>query len=217
MCRRGPRRRGLLESLGHRVDDGSPLDPQAAEALDLEDSFLTRWAAGQARSSTSSRRFSAARSRADDVEPLTWALAEIGRERSAGRYLRAVSAHQAVARAIAAWYESGFDLLLTPTMAEPPVRSAPSTTPATIPSTRTGERFRQGAFSAIFNATGQPAISLPLHWTDDGLPVGIQLVAPFGREDLLIGSPPSSSARGRGRTAVHRCSLLDRRSRANAR
>ena len=43
-----------------------------------------------------------------------------------------------------------------------------------------------GAFTAIFNATGQPAISLPLHWTADGLPVGVQLVAPLGREDLLI-------------------------------
>ena len=43
-----------------------------------------------------------------------------------------------------------------------------------------------GAFTALFNATGQPAISLPLHWTPEGLPVGVQLVAPFGREDLLI-------------------------------
>jgi amidase len=42
------------------------------------------------------------------------------------------------------------------------------------------------AFSGIFNATGQPAISLPLYWTDDGLPVGVQLVAALGREDLLI-------------------------------
>jgi amidase len=46
--------------------------------------------------------------------------------------------------------------------------------------------FPAGAFTAIFNVTGQPAISLPLHWSDDGLPVGVQLVAPFGREDLLI-------------------------------
>ena len=43
-----------------------------------------------------------------------------------------------------------------------------------------------GAFTAIFNSTGQPAISLPLHWNDEGLPIGIQLAAPFGREDLLI-------------------------------
>jgi amidase len=43
-----------------------------------------------------------------------------------------------------------------------------------------------GAFTATFNATGYPAISLPLHWSEEGLPVGVQLVAPFGREDLLI-------------------------------
>ena len=42
------------------------------------------------------------------------------------------------------------------------------------------------AFTAIFNATGQPAISLPLHWSEDGLPIGVQLVAPCGREDVLI-------------------------------
>ena len=46
--------------------------------------------------------------------------------------------------------------------------------------------FPSGAFTALFNVTGQPAISLPLHWTDEGVPVGVQLVAPFGREDLLI-------------------------------
>ena len=46
--------------------------------------------------------------------------------------------------------------------------------------------FPTGAFTALFNVTGQPAISLPLHWTEEGVPVGVQLVAPFGREDLLI-------------------------------
>jgi amidase len=42
------------------------------------------------------------------------------------------------------------------------------------------------AFAQPFNVTGQPAISLPLHWTDDGLPVGVQLVAAPGREDVLL-------------------------------
>jgi amidase/aspartyl-tRNA(Asn)/glutamyl-tRNA(Gln) amidotransferase subunit A len=43
-----------------------------------------------------------------------------------------------------------------------------------------------GAFTALFNLTGQPAVSVPLHWTGDGVPVGVQFVAPFGREDLLV-------------------------------
>ena len=42
------------------------------------------------------------------------------------------------------------------------------------------------AFTPAFNASGQPAISLPMHWTPEGLPVGVQLVAAYGREDVLI-------------------------------
>jgi amidase len=41
-------------------------------------------------------------------------------------------------------------------------------------------------FTSLFNITGQPAISLPLYWTADGLPIGVQLVAAYGREDVLI-------------------------------
>ena len=112
---------GLLEAAGHRVEDSSPIDPGLAESLDLEDTFLTRWAAGQAASLDQFSILLGREIEAHEVEPLTWALAEIGRERSSGRYLRDVAIHQTVARAIAAWHESGFDLLLTPTMSEPPV------------------------------------------------------------------------------------------------
>ena len=48
---------------------------------------------------------------------------------------------------------------------------------------RTGELLR---FTIPFNVTGQPAISLPLHWNHEGLPIGVQLVAAFGREDVLL-------------------------------
>ncbi len=176
----------LLESLGHTVVDESPLDPQMAQAVDLEDTFMTRWAAGTAQMLDQVGMLLGRPLAAVDVEPLTWALAEVGRERSSGRYLLDVGVHQAVARQIAGWYESGFDLLLTPTMAEPPVPLGTHDDSGDDPLAAFHRAVPQGAFTAIFNVTGQPAISLPLHWTDDGLPVGVQIVAPFGREDLLI-------------------------------
>jgi amidase len=176
----------LLESLGHSVTDEAPLDAEQAEALDLEDSFLTRWAAGQA---SSLDQFSILLGRPierHEVEPLTWALAELGRERSSGRYLRDVALHQTVSRAIAAWYESGFDLLLTPTMSEPPVPLGTYDDSGPDPMAAFRRAIPAGAFTALINATGQPAASLPLYWTEPGLPVGVQLIAPFGREDVLI-------------------------------
>jgi amidase len=122
---------------------------------------------------------------ADDVEPLTWQLAEIGHARDGGRYLQDVALHQGLSRMIAMWFESGYDLLLSPTMAEvpPPIGVIDTHEPDLGGYTRC---LPSGAFTALFNVTGQPAISLPLHMSEDGLPVGVQLVAPFGREDLLI-------------------------------
>jgi len=176
----------LLTSLGHEVVESAPMDETAAAAFDLEESFMTRWAAGQAQTLEQVGRLVGRPLSADDVEPLTWALAEVGWERSSGRYLLDVRIHQLVSRQIAAWHESGFDLLLTPTMAEPPVPLGTHDDSGPDPLDAFHRAVPQGAFTALFNATGQPAISLPLHWTEDGLPVGIQLVAPFGREDLLI-------------------------------
>jgi amidase len=178
--------REALEALGHTVEDSSPVDPQLAETLNLEDSFMTRWAAGQAAALDQLAAVIGRPITADDVEPVTWALAEVGRERSSARYLTDHGMHQLVARGIAAWFEGGYDLLLTPTMAEPPVPLGTYDQHVDDPLDAFRRAVPAGSFTAIFNATGQPAISLPLHWTADGLPVGIQLVAPFGREDLLI-------------------------------
>ncbi|HSI79293.1 MAG TPA: amidase [Solirubrobacterales bacterium] len=176
----------LLGSLGHEITESDPTGGAAASGVDIPGTFLTRWAAGQA---TILDRLSLALGReisASEVEPLTWALAEIGRARSAGEYLSAVDVHQMMTRAVATWHDSGFDLLLTPTMAEPPVSlgTLDDSTGDPLDAFRRAEP--QGVFTAIANVTGQPAISLPLHWTADGLPIGVQLIAPYGREDLLI-------------------------------
>jgi amidase len=179
----------LLEDLGHEVEAGSPIDTGAGAGgeLDIGDTFLTRWAAGQTMLLDTVGTILGRELEAGDVEPLTWALAEIGRARSAGRYLADVAVHQGLSRMIAMWYEDGgFDLLLTPTMAERPSPLGTWDDGGERPMAAFERSFPAGAFTAIFNVTGQPAISLPLHWSDDGLPVGVQLVAPFGREDLLI-------------------------------
>ncbi len=172
-----------LEDLGHAVEE---TDMSMLESLPVIEPFLTRWAAGQAQVLDQLSIVGGAPITADDVEPLTWALAEIGRQRSAGEYLAAVGQHQVLGRMFAGLYESGFDLLLTPTMGEPPPPLGSFDDSGADPLDAFRRAFIDGCFTAAFNATGQPAISLPLHWTEDGLPVGVQLVAPLGREDVLL-------------------------------
>jgi amidase len=87
------------------------------------------------------------------------------------------------ARRVAGWWDSGHDLLLTPTLGAPP----PELGWFTADEAREEERIASFIpYTPQFNMTGQPAISLPLHWTPSGLPVGVQLVAAYGREDILV-------------------------------
>ena len=177
----------LAESLGHTIADGSIADalPIGEGGPDLEESFLTRWAAGQAATLTQLGMLIGRPVTEDDVEKLTWDMAEIGHERDGSRYLLDVGLHQMMSRMVAGWFESGYDLLLTPTMAEiaPPLGEIDTSLPDLAAYRRC---LPSGAFTALFNLTGQPGISVPVHWTEDGVPVGAQFVAPFGREDLLI-------------------------------
>jgi amidase len=172
-----------LEGLGHTVEEPSL---EELVGFDLIETFLVRWAAGQAATLAQLGEITGEEVREEDVEPLTWALAERGRAASSGDYLRAVGAHQAMTRMIAAIYESGIDLLLTPTLGEPPppLGSFDDSGPDPLAAIHRAELT--ATFTAAFNATGQPAISLPLHASEAGLPIGVQLVAAYGREDLLI-------------------------------
>jgi amidase len=174
----------LLESLGHGVEVSHPgeLDDEAV----IPD-FLVRWTSGAA----ATLDFWSARTGRDigqeDVEPLTWALAEQGRSHSGADYLGAVGRVQLMSRALAGWW-TDHDLLLTPTMALPPaplgsIGNGVDDDEPVMPIVRS---VPHAAFTAPFNASGQPAISLPLHWSEDGLPIGVQLVAGHGREDLLL-------------------------------
>ena len=121
---------------------------------------------------------------AQDVEPVTWAMAELGRTMPASDYLDAVLAMHKLGREFAAYHER-YDVLLTPTNATEPVPIGWLDTRLDIATFR--DRMNAfGGYTAIFNMTGQPAMSVPLAWSESGLPLGMQFVAEFGREDLLF-------------------------------
>jgi amidase len=174
----------LLEELGHGVERSYPADVDDPGYIA---NFLTRWTAGV---DWNLKYWGAKIGREigpEDVEPCTWALAEQGRAHAGGDLLLAVEEAQAGSRRIASWWaDDGFDLLLTPTCAEPPPRLGEHDAPPDNPLAPIVRATPFAIFTAGFNTTGQPAISLPLHMTGDGLPVGVQLVAAFGREDLLL-------------------------------
>jgi amidase len=173
----------MLEGLGHQIDNDAP---QVDPSFDLIETFLTRWYAGQTEIIDQFGVLLGRELGPDDVEPLTWAMAEEGRRRHSGQYLAAVSQHQAIARMIGIWFDQGHDLLLTPTMGElpPPLGSFATDPEDPLKTIHRGEQT--AAFTALFNATGQPAISLPLGMSEEGLPIGVHLIAPLGREDVLL-------------------------------
>ena len=113
----------------------------------------------------------------DDVEPTTWRAVSTGRALSGAEVVRALERQEELTRDIWSWWD-GFDLLLTPTTAEPG--------PPLGAYKRGFAPGRGSAFTRVFNATGQPALSLPLGWPSDGLPRGVQLVAAHGRDDVLV-------------------------------
>ena len=174
----------LLTELGHSVED---LDLSAmAISDDLPGSFIKRWAAGMSQTARVVGRVVGRPLTADDVEPLTWALMRSGDQVSGADYLDAVGLHQLMGRAIGALFAGGIDLILTPTVGEkpPPLGTFDDTGPDPFAALKRSEQ--PAMFTSIFNTIGLPAISVPLHWTDDGLPLGTQLAAAAGGEDLLF-------------------------------
>jgi amidase len=169
----------LLGELGHRVD------PARVPALDERLDIHAWIGAAVAHDLDRIGRALGAKIGPDDLEPLNWSIAEGGRRLSAVDYVASAEAGQAWARRIQQGWADGRDVLITPTLTTPPVplgHFAP-TVPVPDLMARMGA---YGVFTWPFNVTGQPAISLPLHWTPGGLPVGVQLVAAYGREDVLL-------------------------------
>ncbi|HET6793503.1 MAG TPA: amidase, partial [Acidimicrobiales bacterium] len=120
-----------------------------------------------------------------ELEPMNATLAALGNSITATQWLTGLEAVQSWSRRMAAsWSE--FDVLLLPVTPEPPVPLGTMAPDAKDPFELLADLTRMVAFTIPFNLTGEPAMSLPLHRTADGLPVGVQLVAPMGREDVLF-------------------------------
>lgn len=173
----------LLESLGHGVE---PSHPEALDDPDYIERFIGRWSVAIASNIEYWSLKSGEPVTTEGVEPGTWALGEIGRGVSAVDLLGIIAYQQRSARAAAAWWESGYDLLLTPTLGEPPPPLGSFEFDPDEPEAYLRRAVPTAGFTAYWNATGQPAISLPLHWSDDGLPIGVQLVGAYGDEGLLL-------------------------------
>ncbi len=173
----------LLASLGHHVE---PSHPDGLGNPEMLRSFGMIVSCATARALDAWSERTGRPIRRADVEPMTWAVAELGRGVSGPQYVRAIAFAQAHTRRVARWWAEGFDLLLTPTVAEPPPPLGTFHSPPEDPLRGFLRAGPFGTFTATFNATGQPAISLPLHWNTRHLPIGVQLVAAYGREDLLI-------------------------------
>jgi amidase len=170
----------LLESLGHHVEQSGPaamFEPEIARhfnAIIAADTEATM----QAFEMLLGRPIGD-----DEIEPRNAAYRRAGRQLSATAYLQTRAWLGMWARRMADWWTS-HDLLLTPTLGAPPPELGWFT--AAGPGEEGARIASFIPYTPQFNMTGQPAISLPLHWTPGGLPVGAQLVAAYGREDLLV-------------------------------
>jgi amidase/6-aminohexanoate-cyclic-dimer hydrolase len=124
----------------------------------------------------------------DDIEPATRGACAYGDSLSGPDYLHAINTIHATGRQIAQFFER-YDILITATLAEPPARIGrfAMSNPDFL-DYRLGPNgiIRYSPFTSIFNMTGQPAASIPLHWSADGLPVGTHFAAPFGEEVTLL-------------------------------
>lgn len=190
-----------LTDLGHHVEEL----PQAPfDDAELARDFLLTWFVYLAWEVDEAKRLSGAGD--DAFERDTLIMAALGRATSSVAYVDAVQRRHAHTRRLSTFFET-YDLLLTPTLATPPPRIGEFDLPAPLQRgadvllrTRTAKLLRHTRivddmvdknlgwvpYTQLANLTGRPAITLPLHWTADGLPLGVQFVAPLAGEPLLL-------------------------------
>jgi amidase len=170
-----------LEGLGHAVEHSAP---QPIGDWSFAAGWVDWWAVAATATIAAIEAVVGAPIGADDVEPMTWALSERGRAMSAVEFVQLRDELGTRARIAGAWWGEGFNLLLTPTVQAP--APALGTLMEGNPATLLEQQLRWFPLTPFANVSGQPAISVPIDSGSDALPVGVQLIAGLGREDILI-------------------------------
>jgi amidase len=184
-CRRAVEKAALLCSdLGHEIVEARP-DFDFMAAMRAWSNIV---AVGTALSVQAKADAMGRPPRRDELEPIIYSAWEHGMRISGPTYLQGINTVHATGRRIAAFFER-HDMLLTPVLAEPPAaigRFAPTKPDFFEHRLGADGLVHYSPFAPIFNITGQPAVSLPLHWSDDGLPIGLQFAGRFGDEKCLL-------------------------------
>ncbi len=174
----------LCESLGHVLVEDKPALGTAEMLVPL----MKIVACGTAMSIERRAQTLGREPGPDDLEPVTRGALELGRRTSGAEYIDAVTTLHALGRRLARFF-IGYDILLLPVLAEPPARLG-----RFAMSNPDFMDYRLGAngiapyspFTPLANMSGQPATSVPLAWSNDGLPIGVQLLGRFGEEATLL-------------------------------
>jgi amidase len=174
----------MLDELGHYVEDSYP---RALDEIDERRSFMKIFSAWLAHDIDELSALVGRTPAPHELELSNAMVYQKGKSLLAKDYVAAQVYLQSWARRISAWWSEGFDLLLTPTTAALPALLGSALATPDDPLAPLRASLPYMLYTAPFNITGQPAASLPLqHDPELGLPVGVQLVAAYGREDLLF-------------------------------
>jgi amidase len=171
----------LLAEMGHHVEEASPQFDFDVLQKTIFSILFANLAVGVADFERQRARPAAA----DELEPLSRAALERGRSMTLAQYLEAVAQLNRQVRRIGAFFETQ-DVLVTPVLAVDLPELGCLPTDGTDVDAHLARLLRIAPFPVPFNGTGQPAISLPLHWTASGLPVGIQFVGRLGQDATLL-------------------------------
>jgi Asp-tRNA(Asn)/Glu-tRNA(Gln) amidotransferase A subunit family amidase len=171
----------LLQSLGHEVAEDAPCFNFAG----LMRHMTVIWGANTWHNVALRCRALGREPDGAGLEATTWGIAQRGRSEPASAYAAAIQAVHALGR-IFGRFQKRYDVFVTPTLAQPPVKLGNIDMGEPDPERYLDNMLKFMPFTAQINCTGQPAATLPLHMTSDGLPVGVQFIARFGDEATLL-------------------------------